>query len=175
MWGYGEISFDSFITTRGRSLKDDLGLHKKISLEDRSCKTLRHISTVVTSLAMGYLVPSASSSPDAKPGHVPSICFHRESPESNSLKITTTARTTRATPSHIPALRPAGTAAASSLTSFLLAVGGGCGACRDLRARQTPRTWPGSPAREDLHPPPRPPGPGGRGSGLLKGLMILTS
>lgn len=48
MWGCGEISFGCFITTRERSLKDDPNLHKKISLEDRSPKTLKHISVAMS-------------------------------------------------------------------------------------------------------------------------------
>lgn len=49
---YGEISFVSFVTTRGRSLKEDPGLHKNNSLEDESPKILRHIS-VAMSWAIG--------------------------------------------------------------------------------------------------------------------------
>lgn len=93
---------------------------------------------------LGHEVLVASASYHLVPTRASGLCLcDRPSPESTSLKIATQNNSPRLP--HIPAWRPGG-AAASCLTSFLSAVGGGCGAQRS--ESETDGPWPGNPVRE---------------------------
>lgn len=160
--GCGEIAFGSLLRTRGRSLK---AYNKSFPWLTHSPKSSGHISCGI-SWAMEYLVASASYHPVPTRASGLYLC-DRPSPESTSLKIAT--QNNSPILPHIPARRPGG-AAASCLTSFLSAVGGGCGAHRS--ESETDRLRPGNPVGETWpHLPAS--RTKGRDTGLLKGLMTL--